>query len=83
MKTSSTLKVARMLGISRVSLQRYIAAAKVSAPKSQRIGGMLVRSWTIADVKRVSKELPGIKNGRTARAKKRKSKKGNEKSRKG
>ena len=63
-----------MLGISRMSLQRYIAAGKVSAPKSQRVGGMLLRPWTMADVKRVRKELPGIKNGRT-KAKKRKSKK--------
>ena len=70
MKTYSTLKVAKMLGISRMSLQRYIAAGKISAPKSRRIGGMLVRPWTSSDVRRVRKELPGIKNGRKKRAKK-------------
>jgi predicted DNA-binding transcriptional regulator AlpA len=75
MKTYSTLKVAQILRVSRMSLQRYIAAGKVSAPKSHRIGGMLVRPWTMADVNRVRKELPGIKNGRTMKAKKRKTRK--------
>jgi predicted DNA-binding transcriptional regulator AlpA len=70
MKTYSTLKVAKMLGISRMSLQRYIAAGKISAPKSQRIGGMLVRPWTSSDIRRVRKELPGIKNGRKKRTRK-------------
>jgi predicted DNA-binding transcriptional regulator AlpA len=70
MKTYSTLAVAQMLGISRMSLQRYISAGKISAPKSRRIGGMLVRPWTKSDVKRVRKELPGIKNGRKKRTRK-------------
>jgi predicted DNA-binding transcriptional regulator AlpA len=66
-KTFSTFEAAEKLGVSRITLQRYIAAEKVSAPKSRRIGGMLVRPWTNADVKRVRKELPRIKNGRTKR----------------
>ena len=59
-----------MLKISRISLQRYIAAGKVRAPKSRRIGGMLLRPWTDVDVQRVRKELPGIKNGRKKKTKK-------------
>ena len=70
MKTYSTVKVAKMLGISRMSLQRYIAAGKISAPKSRQIGGMLVRPWTSSDIRRVRKELPGIENGRKKRTKK-------------
>ena len=70
MKTYSTLKAAQMLGISRMSLQRYIAAGKISAPKSRRLGGMLVRPWTSSDVRRVRKELPGIENGRKKRTRK-------------
>ena len=63
----STREVARKLGISLISLQRYIAAKKITAPKLQRLGGMRLRLWTDRDIKRVRKELPGIKNGRSKR----------------
>jgi hypothetical protein len=63
----STRGAARKLGISLISLQRYIAAKKISAPKLQSIGGVRVRLWTDRDIKRVRKELPGIKNGRSKR----------------
>jgi len=65
----STREAAEKLGISLISLQRYIAANKISAPKLQRIGGVRVRLWTDRDIKRVRKELPGIKNGRSKRGK--------------
>jgi DNA invertase Pin-like site-specific DNA recombinase/predicted DNA-binding transcriptional regulator AlpA len=61
----STREAARKLGVSLFSLQRYIAAQRISAPKLQRIGGVRVRLWTDQDIKRVRKELPGIKNGRS------------------
>jgi predicted DNA-binding transcriptional regulator AlpA len=67
MKTYSTGEAAKKLKISRLSLQRYMAAEKISAPKSRRIGGVLIRPWTDADVKRVRKELPNIRNGRKKR----------------
>jgi hypothetical protein len=60
----STREAARKLGISLISLQRYIAAKKISAPKLQKIGGVRIRLWTDRDVMRVRKELPKIKNGR-------------------
>jgi predicted DNA-binding transcriptional regulator AlpA len=63
----STREAARKLGISLISLQRYIAAKKITAPKLQRLGGMRLRLWTDRDIKRVRKELPGIKNGRSKR----------------
>jgi hypothetical protein len=69
MKSVSTREAASKLGISLISLQRYIAAKKISAPKLQRIGGVRVRLWTDQDIKRVRKELPGIKNGRSKRGK--------------
>ncbi len=56
-----------MLGLSLITLQRYIAAGKVSAPKSRRTGGALVRPWTDRDVERVRKELPKVKDGRKKR----------------
>jgi excisionase family DNA binding protein len=69
MQNVSTREAARRLGISLISLQRYIAAKKITAPKLQRIGGVRIRLWTDQDIKRVQKELPGIKNGRSKRGK--------------
>jgi len=65
----STRVAARKLGISLISLQRYIATGKITAPKLQKIGGVRVRLWTDRDINRVRKELPGIKNGRSKREK--------------
>jgi hypothetical protein len=67
MKSTSTREASRKLGISLISLQRYIAAKKITAPKLLRIGGVRIRLWTDQDIKRVRKELPGIKNGRSKR----------------
>jgi hypothetical protein len=69
MQGVSTREAARKLGISLISLQRYIAAKKITTPKLQRIGGVRVRLWTDRDIKRVLKQLPGIKNGRSKRGK--------------
>jgi predicted DNA-binding transcriptional regulator AlpA len=69
MKSISTRGAAARLGLSLISLQRYIAAKKITAPKPQRIGGVRVRLWTDSDIKRVRKEIPGIKNGRSKRRK--------------
>jgi len=69
MKNISTRGAAARLGLSLISLQRYIAAKKISAPKLQRIGGVRVRLWKGRDIKRVRKELLGIKNGRSKRGK--------------
>ena len=70
MQTYSTREVAKMLGLSLISIQRYIAAGKVKAPKKRRIGGALVRPWTDPDVARVRKQLPKILNGRRKKGKK-------------
>jgi predicted DNA-binding transcriptional regulator AlpA len=67
MSAVSTREAARKLGISLISLQRYIAAKKITAPKLQALGSVRVRMWTERDIKRVRKELPGIKNGRSKR----------------
>jgi predicted site-specific integrase-resolvase len=67
MDAVSTRGAARKLGLSLITLQRYIAAGKISAPKLQRIGGVRVRLWTERDIRRVRKELPGVENGRKGR----------------
>ena len=64
MHSVSTREAARRLGISLISLQRYIAAKKIKVPKLQKIGGIRIRLWTPQDISRVRKELPGINNGR-------------------
>jgi predicted site-specific integrase-resolvase len=64
MKTHSSREVAKLLGISLKSLQRYIAAGKISVPPVQYVGGTKFRAWTDRDVEKVRKQLLKIKNGR-------------------
>ena len=70
MRIFSTREAARRLGISLMTLQRYMAAGKVAAPKTRRFAGALVRPWSARDIERVRKQLPKIKNGRRRRKKK-------------
>jgi hypothetical protein len=67
MKSVSTREASRKLGISLISVQRYIAAKRITAPKLQKIGGVRLRLWTDRDIKRVRRQLPGIKNRRSKR----------------
>jgi transposase len=67
MKSVSTREASRKLGISLISVQRYIAAKRITAPKLQKIGGVRLRLWTDRDIKRVRRQLPGIKNWRSKR----------------
>ena len=56
MKSFSTRDAAKKLGISLMTLQRYIADGNwINAPKLQRIGGVKVRLWTDIDVERAKK----------------------------
>jgi excisionase family DNA binding protein len=67
MKTYSTREAAKLLGIGMMTMNRYIAAGKISVPPVQNIGGNRFRAWTQQDVERVRKMLPKIKNGRKHR----------------
>jgi transposase len=62
MKSVSTREASRKLGISLISVQRYIAAKKITALRLQKIGGVRLRLWTDRDIKRVRRQLPRIKN---------------------
>lgn len=53
MKPLSTREVARTIGINRVTLERWLTARKVKAPKPLRVGGKLFRLWTSRDIERV------------------------------
>jgi excisionase family DNA binding protein len=68
----STRSAAKQLGIHVVTLQRYIAAKKIPAPKAVRVGGSIVRAWTDEDIERVRHLLPTIANGRKTRYQKQK-----------
>lgn len=63
----SSNQAAKKLGISVTSLERYIAAGKIPAPKSTRIGNRNVRAWSESDIERVRALLPKIANGRKTR----------------
>jgi excisionase family DNA binding protein len=64
MSSYSTRQAAKKLGISLMTLQRYLAAKKFPAPKVQRVGDVRVRLWSDKDIERTRKILPKLKNGR-------------------
>jgi predicted DNA-binding transcriptional regulator AlpA len=70
----STNQAAKKLGIAVTSLDRYIAAKKVPAPKPTKIGRWNVRAWTEEDIERVRVLLPKIANGRKTRYQKQRKK---------
>ena len=55
MANLSTLDVARKVGISRVTLERWLASGKLPAPKTIRFGKSEFRDWTDREVERVRK----------------------------
>jgi excisionase family DNA binding protein len=52
-KNLTTLEAARELGLDRITLQRWIAAKKVKAPKPIIRNGRAVRLWSAVDMKRL------------------------------
>ncbi len=55
MSPLSTADVARIVGINRVTLERWLAGGKVRRPKMIRYGRDEFRNWTEKDVERVQK----------------------------
>jgi len=76
MTTFSTRQAAKKLGITNVTLVRYIQAGKVPAPKSATSGGMTIHFWTEDEIEHVRKLLPKIANGRKTRYQKLREKQG-------
>ena len=58
----STVEVARLLGISRQTLQTWIARGQVSAPEIS-VGGATVRMWSAMDIRRARKFKGTLKRG--------------------
>ena len=67
MSTFSTFQVAKMLGISKSALSRYIQSGKITAPPEIMAGGIKLRLWSETDIQRLREELPKIANGRKTR----------------
>ena len=70
MSKLSTFQVAKKLGLTAVSLGRYIKAGKVPAPQETMAGGIRMRLWSERDIEKLKEVLPKIKNGRKTRYKK-------------
>jgi predicted DNA-binding transcriptional regulator AlpA len=74
MQKLSSEQVAKKLGIGKSSLSRYILAGKVPAPPETMAGGIRLRLWSEADIKRLREVLPKIANGRKTRYQKKRKK---------
>jgi predicted site-specific integrase-resolvase len=59
MKTYSTVKVTRMLGIGWSTLHRWIVEEKVKAPPVESFDGFRVRLWTEEDIEKIRKYKAG------------------------
>jgi|SRR6478736_4061944 predicted site-specific integrase-resolvase len=62
----STSEAAKRIGVSLITLKRYMAAKKIPLPPP-RVGGMRIRLWTEQDIQKVRQLLPKIANGRKTR----------------
>jgi DNA-binding transcriptional MerR regulator len=51
----STPEAARKCGVHHITLQRWVSAGKVKAPRKTRVGGVVVRLWTDSDLEKVRK----------------------------
>ncbi len=53
MSPISTAGVAKRIGISESTLERWLADGKIKAPKPLRVGQKVFRLWTDQDIERV------------------------------
>jgi excisionase family DNA binding protein len=70
----STREAAKKLGLTLLTIQRYIAAKKIPSPPVRILGGGKFRVWTDKDIEHVRQLLPKIANGRKTRYSKRREK---------
>jgi len=52
MRIYSTVQVARLIGVSKMTLLRWLWAGKIREPKRRTNGGQDVRTWTERDLER-------------------------------
>jgi len=67
----STLEVARMVGIGRGTLERWLKEGKIPMPKPLHVGRKAFRNWTASDIERVRKfKTENYRKGRGRKPKK-------------
>ena len=59
----STRQAAEKLGIAPVTLQWHVAKKTFAVPRLSKVGGVSVRLWSDADIKRAKKVLATLKPG--------------------
>jgi hypothetical protein len=64
----TTRQATKKLGISAKTQRHYVAAKKVFSPEIVDVGGMVVHSWSEADIERLSRLLTKIADGRKRRS---------------
>jgi len=55
MKVLSTQHVIKQVGVSRSTLERWLASGKLKKPKTVTFGKSEFRSWTVSDLERVQR----------------------------
>jgi predicted DNA-binding transcriptional regulator AlpA len=68
-KLYSTDKAAKQIGVSRQTLQAWIFASRISAPKPIELGGVTIRLWTKADIAKAKKFKGTLKPGPRSKTK--------------
>lgn len=67
MSQYSTRQAAEKLGLSLITLQRYIVKKRIPVPRLTRVGAGKFRIWTERDIENLRRVLPSLKNGRKTR----------------
>ena len=63
-KTYTTSQAAKQIGVSRQTLQAWIAAGAIVAPKLIGEGNATLRLWTKADIEKAAKYKGALRPGR-------------------
>jgi DNA-binding transcriptional MerR regulator len=66
----STGDAARKIGVSRQTLQTWIEADNILAPRLRKVGRMRIRLWTNADIERARRFKGTLRPGRKGKHKK-------------
>ncbi len=57
MTTYSTAQAAKLLGIGRATLHRWMLERKFPVPKLRKVAGVSVRFWTFKEIEKVGKYM--------------------------
>ena len=67
----STHEVALKVGVSKITVERWLAAGKIATPRKIRIGRSIFRNWSQRDVEKIRKyKIHNYRKGRGRKPKK-------------